>query len=47
MKYYDRLYLDLEKDIFIDFYKEKNNYYYVLKTPNHKTGNLISNFAKI
>ena len=47
MKYYDRLYLDLEKDIFIDFYKEKNSYYYVLKTPNHKTGNLISNFAKI
>ncbi len=47
MKYYDRLYLDLEKDIFIDFYKEKDSYYYVLRTPNHKTGNLISNFAKI
>ena len=47
MKYYDRLYLDLEKDIIIEFYKEKNSYYYVLRTPNHKTGNLISNFAKI
>ena len=47
MKYYDRLYLDLEKDIIIEFYKEKNSYYYVLRTPNHKTVNLISNFAKI
>ena len=47
MKYYSSLYLDLEKDIVIDFYKDKNNYYYVLRTPNHKTGNLISNLAKV
>ena len=47
MKYYDCLYLDKEKDIKIEFYKEKNSYYYVLRTPNYPTGNLISNLAKV
>ncbi len=47
MKYYDSLYLDLEKDVVIDFYSDHNVFYYVLKTPNHKTGNLIRNFASI
>ena len=47
MKYYDSLYLDLEKDVVIDFYIENDSYYYVLKTPNHKTGNLIRNFAYV
>lgn len=40
------LYLDKEKDIVIEFYKDKNSYYYVLKTPNHNSGNLITNIAK-
>ncbi|MBR3228592.1 MAG: hypothetical protein IKF68_08635, partial [Erysipelotrichaceae bacterium] len=47
MKYYDRLYLDKEKDIVIDFYKEKDSYYYVLRTPNHRSGNLITNLAAV
>ena len=47
MKYYDSLYLDLEKDVVIDLYIDKDKFYYVLKTPNHKTGNLIRNFATI
>ena len=47
MKYYDSLYLDLEKDVVIDFYIDKDKFYYVLKTPNHNTGNLIRNFASI
>ncbi len=47
MKYYDTLYLDLEKDVVIDFYIENDKYFYILKTPNHKTGNLIRNFAYI
>ena len=34
MKYFDTFYLDLEKDIVIDFYLDKNNYYYILRTPN-------------
>lgn len=47
MKYFDCLYLDLEKDIVIDFYKDRDSYYYVLKTPNHHSGNLISNLALV
>lgn len=47
MKYYATFYLDLEKDIVINFYNYKNNYHYVLKTPNHLSGNLITNFANI
>ena len=47
MKYYDSLYLDLEKDVVINFYIENDKYFYILKTPNHKTGNLIRNFAYI
>ena len=47
MKYHDTLYLDKEKDILIEFYKDKNSFYYVLKTPNHHSGNLISNLAKV
>lgn len=47
MKYFNRLYLDKEKDIQLDFYKNKDNYSYILRTPNHKSGNLITNLAKI
>ena len=47
MKYFDTFYLDLEKDIVIDFYLDKNNYYYILRTPNHSSGNLIRNLASI
>ena len=46
MKKYGTLYLDKEKDIVIEFYKERNSYYYLLKTPNHHSGNLITNLAK-
>ncbi|MBR0461177.1 MAG: hypothetical protein IJJ00_00455 [Erysipelotrichaceae bacterium] len=47
MKYYDCLYLDKEKDIVIEFYKEKGSFFYLLRTPNHKSGNLITNLARI
>lgn len=46
MKYYDCLYLDKEKDIVIEFYKEKGSFFYLLRTPNHKSGNLITNLAR-
>lgn len=47
IKYYGNLYLDREKDIVIEFYQSGNSYSYILKTPNHKSGNLIRNLAKI
>ena len=43
-----KFYLDKEKDIIISVYKEKEDEVkYVLETPNHNTGNLITNFAKL
>lgn len=43
-----KFYLDNEKDIIINVYKEKEDEVkYVLETPNHNTGNLITNFAKL
>ena len=40
-------YLDLEKDIIVELYKENDKLFYVLRTPNHHTGNLITNLAKL
>ena len=39
--------LDKEKDIVITLYKQGEDMYYALSTPNHTTGNLIRNFAKL
>ena len=45
---FKRFYLDKEKDIIINLYHSKEDELeYVLETPNHNTGNLISNLAKI
>ena len=42
-------YLDKEKDIYVILYKneETEEVTYIIKTPNHKSGNLISNIAKV
>lgn len=45
MKYLNCFYLDKEKDIIISLYTEKNQMFYTLRTPNHGTGNLITNLA--
>ncbi len=37
--------LDREKDIIVDLYRENEDLFYVLRTPNHGTGNLITNLA--
>ena len=37
--------LDREKDIIVDLYREDEDLFYVLRTPNHGTGNLITNLA--
>ncbi|SDB34079.1 Adenosine/AMP deaminase [Pseudobutyrivibrio sp. YE44] len=47
MTYFTCFFLDNEKDIIVNLYKDLDRMYYVLKTPNHSTGNLIRNIAKI
>ena len=43
-----KFYLDKEKDIIVNIYKEnEDEIIYVLETPNHNTGNLITNLARI
>lgn len=44
----NRFYLDKEKDIIVNLYKiNKDEIKYILETPNHNTGNLITNLAKL
>ena len=46
--YFNKFYLDKEKDIIVNLYKSKNDELtYILETPNHNTGNLITNLAQI
>ncbi len=40
-------YLDKEKDIVVELLYEDGQMQYVLRTPNHGTGNLITNLAKL
>ena len=47
MEYFGHFYLDLEKDIIVDLYMEDQRMFYVLRTPNHHSGNLITNLAEI
>ena len=43
-----KFYLDKEKDIIVNLIKsKKDEITYILETPNHNTGNLITNLAKI
>ena len=45
--YIGKFYLDNEKDIVVSIYKENNDVFYIIDTPNHHTGNLIINLAKV
>ena len=47
MEWLNRFYLDKEKDMIVDLYMQKDQMHYVLSTPNHKTGNLITNLARL
>lgn len=47
MPYFGRFYLDKEKDIIVELYREGEELHYVLRTPNHNTGNLITNLARL
>ena len=47
-KFIKKFYLDKEKDIIVNLYKTgEDEITYILETPNHKTGNLITNLAKV
>ena len=48
MTWFQRFYLDKEKDVIVDLYREKGGAMrFVLSTPNHGTGNLIRNLAAL
>ena len=48
--FFSKFFLDKEKDIVVDLYRESeyaDEIEYVISTPNHHTGNLITNLAKV
>ena len=47
MEYFGQFSLDKEKDILVELYREGEALRYVLRTPNHGTGNLIRNLATL
>ena len=49
LEYFNKFYIDKEKDIQVHLYKTQNidELCFIIRTPNHKTGNLITNLAKI
>ena len=48
MEQFAKFYLDKEKDIIVRLYQEtEDELKYIIETPNHKTGNLITNLAKV
>ena len=47
MERFGQFSLDKEKDILVDLYREGEELRYVLRTPNHNSGNLITNLARL
>ena len=47
MSYFGQFYLDKEKDIVVELDRDGAELRYVLRTPNHHSGNLITNLAKL
>ena len=47
MEAFGQFYLDKEKDLVVDLYRDQDELHYVLRTPNHGTGNLITNLASL
>lgn len=48
MKYINEIYLDKEKDIIVKLYKSGDDELtYIIETPNHNSGNLITNLSKL
>ena len=47
MIFFQKFYLDREKDIAVELFLEGEKLFYVIRTPNHRTGNLIANLARL
>ena len=47
MLFFQQFYLDREKDIAVDLYLEGERLFHVIRTPNHHSGNLVTNLAKL
>ena len=47
MRRFGQFYLDKEKDIVVELFREEEELHYVLRTPNHHSRNLIVNLAKL
>ncbi len=47
MAEFGHFYLDKEKDLVVDLLRDGDELHYVLRTPNHGTGNLIANLASL
>ena len=47
MIFFQRFYLDREKDIAVETWMDGERMFYVIRTPNHHTGNLITNLARL
>ncbi len=47
MEAFGHFYLDKEKDLVVALFREGDELHYVLRTPNHHTGNLITNLASL
>ena len=47
MEFFTRFYLDKEKDLIVDLFLDGSELRYVLRTPNHGTGNLITNISRL
>ena len=47
MVFFQRFYMDREKDIVVDLYMEGERLFHIIRTPNHHSGNLIRNLAQL
>ena len=47
MIFFQRFYLDREKDIAVELFMEGPRLFHVIRTPNHRSGNLIRNLARL
>ncbi len=47
MLYFTCFFLDNEKDIIVSLYKDLDRLMFVMSTPNHSSGNLIRNLARV
>jgi hypothetical protein len=47
MIFFQQFFLDREKDIAVDLWMDGERMEHVIRTPNHRTGNLICNLAAL